>query len=67
MVVAMAPIDDLTDWLRGNGLEIVLFVTGAILLARLVAWVGHRITGRIDASEEPTRRSARRRPSTATS
>lgn len=49
MVVAMAPLDDLTDWLRGSGLEIVLFVTGAILLSRLARWISGRIYQRIDA------------------
>jgi small-conductance mechanosensitive channel len=45
-----APLDDLTDWLRGNGLLIVLFILGAILLARFAKWIGRRITGRIDAT-----------------
>jgi small-conductance mechanosensitive channel len=49
MVVAMAQTKDLTDWLRGDALEIVLFVTGAILLARLTHWVSGRLYRRIDA------------------
>jgi moderate conductance mechanosensitive channel len=40
---------DLLDWLRGRGLEIVLIVLASVLLARFVAWVGDRITSRIDA------------------
>jgi small-conductance mechanosensitive channel len=39
-------------WARGRGLEIVLLVTGAILLTRLTAWMGARITRRIDASAQ---------------
>ncbi len=49
MVVAMASTRDLTDWLRGSGLLIVLFVVGAILLSRLTRWVSGRIYQRIDA------------------
>jgi small-conductance mechanosensitive channel len=39
----------LRDWLSGRGLEVVLIILGSVLLARLVAWVGTRITDRIDA------------------
>jgi moderate conductance mechanosensitive channel len=45
---ALAPLNDLTDWLRGRGLEIVLIVLASILLARFVAWIGDRVTTRID-------------------
>jgi small conductance mechanosensitive channel len=41
-------------WARGNGLEIVLLVLGAILLSRLVRWVSARITDRIDVSATET-------------
>ncbi|HEX2074415.1 MAG TPA: mechanosensitive ion channel family protein [Geodermatophilus sp.] len=37
------------EWLAGRGLEIVLIILGSVLLARFVAWVGDRITSRIDA------------------
>jgi small conductance mechanosensitive channel len=40
---------DLLTWLSGRGLEVVLIVLGSVLLARFVAWVGGRITERIDA------------------
>jgi small-conductance mechanosensitive channel len=50
MYLAITPVDDLTDWLRGNGLLIVLFILGATLLARFAKWVGRRITARIDAT-----------------
>lgn len=39
-----------SSWARGSGLEIVLIVTGTILLTRLATWLGGRITGRIDAN-----------------
>jgi small-conductance mechanosensitive channel len=58
MVVAMAPVDDLTNWLRGDGLEIVLFVTGAILLSRLTRWISGRIYQRLDARPAGTEQIA---------
>jgi moderate conductance mechanosensitive channel len=48
MVSAVAPFSDITTWLRGSGLEIVLFVTGAILLSRFTRWVSDRITRRLE-------------------
>jgi moderate conductance mechanosensitive channel len=42
--------DALLSWLAGHGLEIVLIILGSVLLARFVAWVGRRITDRIDAN-----------------
>ncbi|GAA1798698.1 mechanosensitive ion channel family protein [Planosporangium flavigriseum] len=47
---AIAPLTDVTSWLRSSGLEIVLFLSGAILLARFVRWFGDLITRRIDAA-----------------
>ena len=49
-LAAITPLHDVTHWLRTSGLEIVLFITGAMLLARHVRWLGHRITRRIDAA-----------------
>jgi moderate conductance mechanosensitive channel len=49
-VLAVAPLTDISTWLRGSGLEIVLLVLGALLLARFVTWVSRRITERIDAT-----------------
>src|ERR1700722_3197895 len=43
-----------SSWARGSGLEIVLLVTGTILLTRLATWTGARITGRIDANARET-------------
>jgi small-conductance mechanosensitive channel len=48
-VDAVTPLTDIGLWARGNGLEIVLFVTGAMLVTRFAAWLGGRITARIDA------------------
>jgi hypothetical protein len=45
----VAPITDITTWARGSGLEIVLFVSGAIVLSRVTRWVGSVVTGRIEA------------------
>jgi Mechanosensitive ion channel len=44
-----ASLDDLSRWARGELLEIVLLVLGAILLTRLAEWVRDRIVANIDA------------------
>lgn len=49
MNLAVAPITDITAWARSSGLEIVLFISGAILLSRATRWAGTAITHRIDA------------------
>src|SRR3954462_5833655 len=43
-------MDDILNWLRGPGLEALLIILGAVLLARFVSWLGARITDRIDAN-----------------
>ena len=50
----MNNLSGLAHWAKGSGLEIVLFATGAILLARIVTWIGARITERIDANADET-------------
>lgn len=50
MLTAVQPLTDVSLWARGNGLEIVLLVTGALLLTRFARWLGGRITARIDDS-----------------
>ena len=45
----MGGLTDLRDWLSGRGLEVVLIIIGSVLLARFVAWVGAKITDRIDS------------------
>jgi small conductance mechanosensitive channel len=44
----MDAFTELTDWLRRAGLEIVLIILASVLLGRFVAWIGERITTRID-------------------
>ncbi len=48
MLLAITPLTDVGLWARGRGLEIVLVVSGALLLGRLTSWLGLRITDRID-------------------
>ncbi|HVB43462.1 MAG TPA: mechanosensitive ion channel family protein [Streptosporangiaceae bacterium] len=50
----MRPLTELALWTRGSGLEIVLLVTGAMLLTRLATWLGAQITQRIDAGARET-------------
>ena len=47
-------LSDVSVWARGRGLEIVLLVTGTILLTRLATWLGATITARIDANARET-------------
>jgi small conductance mechanosensitive channel len=51
---AIAPLDDLNLWARGDLLEIVLLVLGAILVTRLAEWARDRIVSRIDAHAHET-------------
>ncbi len=46
--------DVVSTWARGSGLEIVMLVTGTILLTRLATWLGARITHRIDVNAQET-------------
>ena len=54
MTGAIAPLDGLDQWARGQLLEIVLFVLGAILLTRLAEWARDRIVTHIDANARET-------------
>ena len=54
MFASVTALPDVSFWARGSGLEIVLLVTGAILLTRFATWLGGRITDRIDASAGET-------------
>src|ERR1700723_3457196 len=54
MSITVQPLTDVALWTRGSGLEIVLIVTGTILLTRLATWLGARITNRIDATARET-------------
>ncbi len=50
----MTSLTGIVTWARGSGLEIVLLVTGTILLTRIATWAGARITDRIDANARET-------------
>jgi len=50
-VLADSTLSDFSHWARGSGLEIVLYIVGAELLARLVRWFGGRVTSRIDEKQ----------------
>ena len=52
-VPAIASLSDVSTWIRGNGLEIVLFALGAVLLVRLTRWIRDRVIARIDAAAQP--------------
>jgi moderate conductance mechanosensitive channel len=52
MVVAVAPLTDVSIWLRSSLLVAVLLATGAVLLTRFATWISGRITTRIDEREQ---------------
>jgi small conductance mechanosensitive channel len=54
MTSAQASLTDVANWARGSGLEIVLYVTGAVLVTRFATWLSGRITTRIDAQARVT-------------
>ena len=49
MTLAVAPLSDIDRWVRSDLLLIVLYVVGAILLARFVGWISAKVIQRIDA------------------
>jgi moderate conductance mechanosensitive channel len=49
MVLAVA-VTDFNRWARSNGLEIILLITGSVLVARVSRWFGAQVTARIDAN-----------------
>lgn len=51
MIPTAAPLPDVLAWLRGSGLEILLFVLGALLLTRFATWIRALVTERIDAND----------------
>ena len=59
--------DDIEQWARGDGLEIVLIGLGAILLARFIHWLAARYSRRYDLvldtapDSDPTRRQRQTR------
>ena len=52
--MTLRPWEPVLDWLSGPGLEILLLVTGAVLLARFCGWAEERITDRIDHNARET-------------
>ncbi|WP_433658263.1 mechanosensitive ion channel family protein [Nocardia sp. CA-128927] len=47
--MSLATTSETTNWLRSNGLEIVLLILGAILFSRFATFLRDRITRKIDA------------------
>ncbi len=47
-------VSDLGLWARREGLEIVMLVTGSVLVARTVTWGAARLTERVDVGEAGT-------------
>jgi small conductance mechanosensitive channel len=45
-------VDDLSRWARGNGLEIVLLVLGAVLITRFLDWGAARMIARLETAPE---------------
>ena len=54
LIAAGAPLDGLDRWARGDLLEIVLLVLGAILLTRLAEWTRDLVVTRIDRNARET-------------
>jgi small conductance mechanosensitive channel len=54
LTVRPGPLTEVSLWARGSGLEIVMLVTGTILLTRLATWLGARITRQIDENASET-------------
>lgn len=50
-MLAVTSLGDFTRWARGNGLEIVLLISGSVLVTRFATWFGARMTARIDARD----------------
>ncbi|MCW2526500.1 MAG: MscS Mechanosensitive ion channel [Pseudonocardiales bacterium] len=48
-ILAIAPLTDLGTWSRGNGLEILLFALGAVLITRALRMLSTFVTDQIDA------------------
>ena len=52
MPLAITSLRDVSHWARGNGLEVVLLITGAALLGRFAAWFSNWVTRRIDSTAQ---------------
>jgi len=51
IVLGITSLRDFSRWARGDGLEIVLLVSGSVLLTRFATWFGAKMTARIDARD----------------
>ncbi len=47
--IAVTSLSDFSHWARTNGLEIVMLITGSVLVSRFASWLGTTVTRRIDA------------------
>ena len=45
-------LDDLSRWVRGSGLEVVLLALGCVLLVRFVRWTADRLSRRAEGNED---------------
>jgi small-conductance mechanosensitive channel len=52
MIVLTTTLSDFSHWVRGRGLEVVMIVTGTVLMARFATWFGAQVTKRIDARSD---------------
>jgi small-conductance mechanosensitive channel len=50
-VLAVTSLSDFSRWARSDGLEIILLVSGSVLLTRFATWFGAKLTVRIDAND----------------
>jgi len=50
-LTAVVPLTEVGEWVRGRGLEILLFALGAVLLVRFLGWLRDRLIARIDAAK----------------
>lgn len=51
MILETSAVSDLGLWMRREGLEIVMLVTGSVLVARTITWGAARLTERVDVGE----------------
>lgn len=52
MIPLVAPLPDVTLWVRGSGLEILLIALGLVLLTRFATWLKAIVIERIDARDD---------------
>jgi moderate conductance mechanosensitive channel len=52
--LAVTSLSDFSRWARSDGLEIIMLVSGSILLTRFATWFGAKTTDHIDALDHDT-------------